>query len=71
MKHFIQGQAGWWECVSAAEIDGPNGNIRVMPGSRFFPDTPYMGVDLVACLDEAWEKSQQNTSSPRARGSER
>ena len=57
IKHFIRGQSGWWECVCAAELDGPKGRIQVRLGARFFPNSKFMGVDLARLLDEAYLKS--------------
>lgn len=50
IKHFIRGQSDWWECVTATHFDGPKGRVRVKLGSRFFPDTLVMGVDLAKLL---------------------
>jgi hypothetical protein len=58
IKHFIRGQSGWWECVSAAEFDGPTGPIPVALGARFFPDTLCMGVDFAKLLDAEYLKGR-------------
>jgi hypothetical protein len=57
IKHFIRGQSGWWECVTATDFDGPKGRVHVALGSRFFPETLFMGVDLAKLLDEEYEKA--------------
>ena len=60
IKHFIRGQADWWECVSAAEFDGPQGLIQVRPGARFFPDTLFMGVDIAKVLDAQYLRGRSS-----------
>jgi len=38
--------------MSAGTFNGPNGRIQVTPGSRFFPGTNFMGLDLAAWLEK-------------------
>ena len=68
IKHFIRGQSGWWECVSPAEIEGPNGRIQVTPGSRFFPGAPFMGVDLAKRLNAEHQRSRGADAPARVTG---
>ena len=49
---FNRQSDGSWICVAAAEWIGPMGRIQVSRGSRFFPGTTFMGVDLAKLLDE-------------------
>ena len=58
VKHFNLTSTGSWECISFAEIDGPNGRIQVTPGSRFTRGTSFMGVDLAEWLEEEYKKGK-------------
>ena len=75
MKHFVRDSSGAWECVSPAELAGPNGRIQVTPGLRVTKGTTFMGVDLAKWLDEQYESgshtsmAHQNASVP-VQGSE-
>jgi hypothetical protein len=37
--------------LSAATLDGPNGRIQVIAGSRFYPGTLFMGFELAEWLE--------------------
>jgi hypothetical protein len=62
MKVFIKGfrrnADGSWECIAPATVVGPNGRIEVTPGAKFFPGTPFKGVDLATWLDRQAEKER-------------
>ena len=58
LKHFIRGQAGWWECVAPTTFKGATERIKVTRGSRFFPGTTFMGVDVAKRLDKDYQRSQ-------------
>ena len=57
MEKFVQAfrrnADGSWTCTDAATLDGPQGRIQVTPGSRFYPGTRFMNVDLARWLDRA------------------
>jgi hypothetical protein len=56
MRHFYRAFArssdGSWTCIEATTLEHPAGRIQVAEGSRFYPGTTFMGIDLVRLLDE-------------------
>lgn len=63
IKHFVRRIDGTWQCVSFAEVNGPNGHVQVTPGWCFTRSTNFMGVNLAEWLDREYEK-QHPRSSP-------
>ena len=61
IKRFIRISDGIWECVSFAELAGPNGRIQVTRGTRFTRGTNFMGIDLAELLDRQREKENRRT----------
>jgi hypothetical protein len=61
IKHFRRDPFGVWICVSAAELNLPQGRIQVTVGSRFARGTTFMNVDLAQLLEAEYER-QQNPS---------
>jgi hypothetical protein len=49
--HFCRNADGSWTCTSPVTLDGPSGRIQVAQGSRFYPDTVFMGFDLAEWLE--------------------
>jgi hypothetical protein len=52
IKHFCKNADGSWTCTSAATLSIPSGRIQVTEGSRFYPGTSFMGVDLAKWLQQ-------------------
>ncbi len=50
-KGFKRNPDGSWTCVAESTIEGPNGRMKVTPGTTFAPGLKLMGVDLAALLD--------------------
>jgi hypothetical protein len=50
-KGFKRNPDGSWTCVAESTIEGPNGRMKVSPGTTFSPGLKLMGVDLAALLD--------------------
>jgi len=56
LKAFTRNPDGSWTCTAPIRIDHPRGRIEVTPGTRVAPNTIFMGVDLVAWLEEQARK---------------
>ena len=56
LKAFTRNPDGSWTCVTPVTIDHPRGRIEVTAGTRLAPNTIFMGVDLVAWLEEQARK---------------
>ena len=52
LRSFRRNDDGSWTCIVPATVLHPKGRIQVAEGSRFFPGTVFMGVDLAAWLEE-------------------
>jgi hypothetical protein len=48
---FRRDEDGAWTCVSNVTVDHPRGRIQVSAGTKLFPGTLFMGVDLAKWLD--------------------
>lgn len=51
-RSFCRNADGSWTCVAPATLRHPGGRIQIAEGSRFYPGTVFMGVDLHAWLDQ-------------------
>jgi hypothetical protein len=51
-RAFTRNPDGSWTCLRPATIAHPAGRIQVAEGSRFYPGTSFMGVDLARWLEE-------------------
>jgi len=49
---FTRNPDGSWTCVQPATLTHPAGRIQVTEGSRFYPGTIFMGVDIARWLDQ-------------------
>jgi hypothetical protein len=49
---FIRNTDGSWTCVEPTTLAHPAGRIQVTEGSRFYPGTSFMGIDVVHWLEE-------------------
>jgi hypothetical protein len=59
VKHFCRNADGSWTCTSAATLVTARGRVQVTEGSRFYPGTVFMGVDLAEWLQaELGERSK-------------
>jgi len=56
LKAFQRNDDGSWTCIARVVIDHPRGRIEVAPGTRLAPNAVFMGVDLVAWLEEQARK---------------
>jgi hypothetical protein len=50
-RAFVRNDDGSWTCVAPATLIHPGGRIQVAEGSRFYPGTNFMGVDIARWLD--------------------
>lgn len=57
---FVRNADGSWTCVEATTIVHPRGRIQVTEGSRFYPGTDFMGVDLAAWLEAEHDARPDN-----------
>ncbi len=53
-RAFIRHSDGSWTCVEAITLAHPAGRIQVAEGSRFYPGTIFMGIDVVRWLEEQY-----------------
>ena len=49
---FMRNADGSWTCVAAATLAHAAGRIQVAEGTRFYPGTTFMGIDLVRLLED-------------------
>ena len=56
-RSFRRNDDGSWTCLAPATLLHPKGRIQVAEGSRFYPGTEFMGVDLVAWLEAQESKA--------------
>ena len=49
---FVRNPDGSWSCVAGTTVIHPRGRMQVAAGSRFLPGAKFMGVDIVALLEE-------------------
>ena len=49
---FTRNADGSWICTAATTLAHPAGRIQVAEGSRFYPGTTFMGIDVVRWLEE-------------------
>ena len=50
-RSFRRNADGSWTCIAPATLAHPFGRMQVATGTRFFPGTVFMGVDVAAWLD--------------------
>jgi hypothetical protein len=48
---FTRNADGSWTCTEATTLAHPAGRIQVTEGSRFYPGTSFMGIDVVGWLE--------------------
>ena len=65
LKSFVREPDGVWTCVAFAELSTLKGRAQVTPGTRFAPGTLFMGIDLVAMLEEELNSMRGNSSPSR------
>ena len=58
-RFFVRNDDGSWTCIEATTVVHPRGRIQVTEGSRFYPGTNFMGVDLASWLDLITQGQQQ------------
>jgi hypothetical protein len=51
LRSFARNPDGSWTCIAPATLVHPQGRIQVTQGTRFFPGTSFMGIDLAAWLE--------------------
>jgi hypothetical protein len=49
---FQKNPDGSWTSIQAVTINGPQGEVQIMPIMTFFPGEPYNGVDVATWLDQ-------------------
>ena len=49
---FHRNDDGSWTCIAPATLDHPGGRLQVTEGTTFAPGSRFMGVDIVAWLEE-------------------
>ena len=63
MRHFFpaftRNSDGSWTCVASATLAHPAGRIQVAAGTRFYPGTTFMGIDLVRLLEDERRRVEQ------------
>lgn len=52
IKHFQRDRNGIWTCTSAVDLETVKGRVQIARGTRFRPDTLFMGIDVVGMLEE-------------------
>jgi hypothetical protein len=55
-RAFNRNPDGSWTCIAPATLTHPGGRIQVTEGSRFYPGTAFMGVDIARWLEEYGER---------------
>jgi hypothetical protein len=61
-RSFVRNPDGSWTCIAGTTVIHPRGRMQVAEGSRFYPGTEFMGVDIVALLEE--DRRQDENSAP-------
>lgn len=51
-RSFARNPDGSWTCIAGTTVMHPKGRMQVAPGSRFYPGTEFMGIDIVSLLEE-------------------
>ena len=64
LRHFVRWPGGMWACASSVELETSQGRVQVTSGTHFGPGTLFMGVDLVAMLEDEWHR-RNSYASPR------
>jgi hypothetical protein len=62
-RSFVRNDDGSWTCVQPTTVVHPRGRIQVTEGSRFYPGTNFMGVDMAAWLEEELQRADQAIGS--------
>lgn len=63
-RAFSRDVDGSWICVAPATLAHPAGRIQVAEGSRFYPGTTFMGVDIARWLEEQRDRLERDRLSP-------
>lgn len=56
LSHFLQQADGTWACISPVQINGPSGNMAIVPGEPLRRGEHIMGINVAAELDAAAER---------------
>ena len=64
IEHFVRLPGGMWTCVSSAELQTAQGRVQVTSGTHFGPGTLFMGIDVVAMLEDE-SRRRNSRASPR------
>jgi hypothetical protein len=56
IKYFVRESDGHWRCVAPADLDLPEGRVRVAPGTVLIKGTRFMNVDVGALLEEEYQR---------------
>ena len=52
IENFIKHDDGSWEPMLPIKMEGPNGELTLLPGIKFKKGFVYMGMDIAALLEE-------------------
>jgi hypothetical protein len=64
IRHFVRLPAGMWTCVSSVDLQTAQGRVQVASGTHFGPGTLFMGIDVVAMLEDEVRRRNSHAGPP-------
>ena len=65
---FRRNRDGSWTCIAHATLQTPKGRIQVTEGSRFYPGTRFMGLDMAKWLEsQRGDRAKMDASASKGK----